>query len=158
MSKLYALAGRPGEGKTTYLQKTKAQYGDVIQLVSAEKYTSHEELMKALYVVVQDDDCKYVVIDDYEVSLIKNWDNHVDDADYQKKLSILAGFSDAFDISVIVVVGLRREADAKENNYSNKAFLRTPVLDEETEDIFFIKDGISNMDDFLIKVEQQNKR
>ena len=142
MSKLQALAGRPGEGKAAYLQKTKAQYGAAIQLVSAADYISHEELMKSLYDVVQDDNYKCVIIDDYEVSLIKNWNNHVDDEDYQKKLSTLAGFSDVFDISIIVVVGLRREADVKENNYSDKTFLRSSVLNEEIDEVFFYKGWI----------------
>ena len=148
MGKLYALTGRPGEGKTAYLQNAKKQYGTAIQIISAEDYSSHEKLVKALYEHVQDDNCKCIAIDDYEVSLIKNWNDHIDDADYKIKLSILAGFADAFDVSVIVVAGLRREADANENNPFDKAFLRSSALDEETTEVFFIKNGSSNIDAF----------
>lgn len=144
MSKLYVLAGRPGERKTEYLEKAKAQYGDAFQLVSAKDYCSHEDLMKALYDHVQDDRCKCIAIDDYEVSLIRNWGNCINDADYRRKLSIMSGFSDAFNVSIIVVAGLKREADAEENIYSDKAFLRSKALDEETDDIFFVKQGSLN--------------
>lgn len=141
MSRLYVLAGRPGNGKTEYLNRLKDGSPQTIRMVSALDFSSHEVLVRELYDIVQEDDCRTIAIDDYEVKLIKSWGAQIIDEEYQKCLSILAGFSDSFDVSVMVAVGLRREADEDESSYCDIANLRSSAVAEEADRILFIKQG-----------------
>lgn len=141
MSKLCILAGRPGTGKTEYLNSLKSKSKGSFLIISATDYSSHEDLVRHLYDLVQDEDCKCIAIDNYEETLIKRWNGIVRDDEYRKVLSILAGFSDNYDISVYVVVGLKREADKNGTEYFSKENLRSAVITEVADSIEFVKNG-----------------
>lgn len=142
MGKLYVLAGRPGNGKTEYLNMLQSNAKETFKVISAFDFASHEDLVRRLYDLVQDDGCQCIAIDDYEVKLIESWREHVVDEEYKKHLSILAGFADNFNVSIIVAVGLKREADKEGMDYYDKRNLRSPVILEEADKIIFIKQGI----------------
>lgn len=142
MCNLYAIAGRPSNGKTEYLKILRDNAEQTFKMISALDFETHENLVRELYNLVQDDDCQCIAIDDYEVKLIQSWEGKVIDEEYKKALSILAGFSDSFDVNVIVVVGLKSEADKEDGNYYDRANLCSPVIEEETDEIFFIKYGL----------------
>lgn len=141
MSRLYVLAGRTGNGKTEYLNRVKNESPQTVRIVSALDYASHEALVRELYNLVQDSTCRSIAIDDYEVALIKTWGEQIINKEYQKCLSILAGFSESFDVDVIVAVGLKREADKDASSYYDKANLRSPIITAEADKIIFIKQG-----------------
>lgn len=141
MSKLYALAGRPANGKTEFLNKLQYSSNQTFRLINAISFASHEDLVKELYNLVQDDSCKCIAIDDYEIQLINCWREQIVDDEYKKCLSILAGFTDSFDVAVIPVVGLKREADKDNDAYYDKSNLRSSAVGEETDEVLFIKQG-----------------
>lgn len=141
MSRLYVLAGRTGNGKTEYLNRVKNESPQTVRIVSAFDFASHEALVRELYNLVQDSSCRSIAIDDYEVKLIRSWGDKIIDEEYRKCLSVLAGFSDSFDVDIIAAVGLKREADKDDSSYYDKANLRSPVVTEEADKTIFIKQG-----------------
>lgn len=154
MSELCVLAGRPGVGKTEYLNK-QLNEDSSIRMVSALDFESHEALVRELYDLVQDDSCKCIVIDDYEVKLIQGWNNIIIDEEYRTNLSILAGFSDNYDIKIIVAVGLKREADISEEAYFNLNMLRSAAILSEANEILFMQQERNNI--YIMRLQEESQ-
>lgn len=139
MGKLFAIAGRPGSGKTKYLHNMKSLLNEKMFLTSAIDYSTFESMMQELSsCIMENDTCQCIAIDCFEESLIEQWEK-VNYWKYKRSLNILAGLAESFDVDIYIAVGLKRQADKESSIYCSYNNLRSKAILEETDGVFFLK-------------------
>lgn len=91
---LYVIAGRPGVGKSAYLNKMKTVYGNSMCVLAASDYPSHSALLQELSIRIQNERFDVIAVDEYEDSLITQWMGKVRHSEYKTNLQKLSAFAD----------------------------------------------------------------
>ena len=139
MGKIFAIAGRPLNGKTEYLCNMETQFNEKLLLVSAADYPDFEALMQELSnCIMANDTYQCIAIDCFEESLLQQW-GKVNYWKYKRSLNILAGLAESFDVDIYIAVGLKRQADKESSIYCSYNNLRSKAILEETDGVFFLK-------------------
>lgn len=136
---LYVVAGRPGVGKSTYLNKLKTVYGNSMCVFTASDFSSHSALLQELVLLMQNERLDVIAVDDYEDSLIMQWSGKVRHSEYKTNLQELSVFAKSRNVDIYIVVGLQRKADRKGASPFSACHLRSKALLCETDGIFYMR-------------------
>ena len=139
MGKLYAIVGRPGTGKSAYLNKMKAASGNSIYLFKSSDYADHHDLLEKMTSLAQNDTLKIIGVDDYEYKLMEMWGGTVDNPQYMANLQKLSAFAKSHNTDLYIAVGLNRNADLNNSGSISSQHLRTKAIVTETDGILFLK-------------------
>ena len=139
MGKLFAIAGRPLSGKTSYIKNMKKHSGESLLVVSALDYQDFETMMQKLSgCITTNDKFMCIVIDDFEESLIEHY-GKADYRKYKQSLKMLVGLTRNLGVDIYISVVLKRKADKEGGIYCSYRNLRSKAIYEETDGVFFLK-------------------
>ena len=136
---LYVIAGRPGVGKSAYLNKMKTVYGNSMCILAASDYSSHSALLQELSIRIQNERLDVIAVDEYEESLITQWMDKVRHSEYKTNLQKLSAFAERWNVDVYIVVGLKRKADQKGAVPFSACHLRSKSLLTVTDGLFYMR-------------------
>ena len=136
---LYVIAGRPGVGKSAYLNKMKTVYGNSMCILAASDYSSHSALLQELSIRIQNERLDVIAVDEYEESLITQWMDKVRHSEYKTNLQKLSAFAERRNVDVYIVVGLKRKADQKGAVPFSACHLRSKSLLTVTDGLFYMR-------------------
>lgn len=139
MGKLYAIVGRPGTGKSAYLNKMKAASGNSIYLFKSSDYADHHDLLEKMTSLAQNDTLKIIGVDDYEYKLMEMWGGTVDNPQYMANMQKLSAFAKSHNTDLYIAVGLKRSADLNNSVPISAQHLRSGAIISETDGILFLK-------------------
>ena len=136
---LYVIAGRPGVGKSAYLNKMKTVYGNSMCILAASDYSSPSALLQELSIRIQNERLDVIAVDEYEESLITQWMDKVRHSEYKTNLQKLSAFAERWNVDVYIVVGLKRKADQKGAVPFSACHLRSKSLLTVTDGLFYMR-------------------
>ena len=139
MGNLYAIVGRPGTGKSAYLNKMKSAFGNAMCLFKGNDYADHDDLLEQMSSFARNDTHKIIGIDDYEYKLIEIWGGTVNHPQYMANLQDLSAFAKAHHSDLYIAVGLKRSADLETSSPISAQHLRSKAIISETDGIMFLK-------------------
>ena len=133
------IAGRPGVGKSAYLNKMKTVYGNSMCVLAASDYSSHSALLQELSIRIRNERLDVIAVDEYEDSLITQWMGKVHHSEYKTNLQKLSAFAERRNVDVYIVVGLKRKAEQKGAVPFSACHLRSKSLLTVTDGLFYMR-------------------